>query len=74
MSKSSQRYSMPRDDRGLLSTGKKSITSARKSIQRLPLQEKSEEAKMRTMKRDGRYSMPKGERNIDLTKFSAQHS
>jgi len=29
---------------------------------------------MRTMRRDGRYSMPRGDRNIDLTKFSGQHS
>lgn len=38
------------------------------------MSERTEAAKMKTLKKDGCYSMPKGQRNIDLTKFSSQHT
>ena len=85
MTRTSLRYSMPKDDRGLLhgQARKKSDTSnnterlstmAKVQILKAHMNEKYEVAKMKTLRNDGCYSMPKGHRNIDLTKFSSQHS
>jgi len=68
-SKLAQKYSMPKQDRGLLSQYKK-VEGPSPSY----YQNSTEVSKKTTLKRSGCYSMGRQERKLDFSKFSSMHS